>query len=114
MKSFAMLRMPILLCGFGAALILSPACQGQEVSSEQFADRNTAPFETVQKAGTVAPKKEQAKPKAAASAVPARTRKAEPTQTAQLTPIHEVAKPEGQNAVAVEDNRKAARKQKKQ
>lgn len=106
MKSFAMLKMPILLCGFGAALILSPACKAQEVSPEQFADGNTVPFETAQKAATGAPKQEQAKPKAAATAVPARTRKAEPVQTAQLTPIHEVAKPKGQDAAAVADKRK--------
>jgi len=113
MKPFAMLRMPILLCGFGAALLLSPACKAQEASSEQFADRNTAPFEAVSKAA-VAPKAEQAKPKSATSHAPAHTKKAEPVETAQLTPIHEVPKQAGQHAVAVPDNRKTARKQGKQ
>jgi hypothetical protein len=114
MKPLAMLKMPILLGAFGAALMFSPACKAQEVSPEQFEDRNTAPFENMQKTTAVAPKKEQTRSKAAASAVPARTRKAEPVQTAQLTPIREVSKQEGQNAAAVPDNRKTARKQKKQ
>jgi hypothetical protein len=113
MKSFAMLRMPILLCGFGAAMILSPGCKAQEVSTEQFADRNTAPFETVSKAA-VAPKTEQARPKAAVSHAPANAKKAELVQTAQLTPIHEVSKQDGQDAAAVPDRRKTARKQNRQ
>lgn len=108
MKSFVMLRMPILICGFALAVILSPACKAQEVSPELFTDNNTVPFEAVQRTIPAAPKKEQAKPRAATSQAPARARKTEPVQTAQLTPIHEVSKPEGQGAAAVADKRKTA------
>jgi len=115
MQPFAMLRMPILLCALWAALLLSAACKAQEVSPEQFEDRNAVPFEPVSKA-TVAPKTEQAKPKAATSHAPTRAnkKKTEPVQTAQLTPIHEVSKQDGQDTVAVPDKRKTTRKQNKQ
>ena len=39
MKPFRMLRIPILLFGLGgAALLLSPACKAQEVTSDHFTD----------------------------------------------------------------------------
>src|SRR5258708_18035481 len=38
MKAFRMLNIPIMLLGFGGALILSPACKAQEVSPDHFTD----------------------------------------------------------------------------
>ena len=38
MKSFVMLKLPIVLVGLGAALVLSPACKAQEVSPDHFTD----------------------------------------------------------------------------
>ncbi|HMD08486.1 MAG TPA: hypothetical protein VKH63_13190 [Candidatus Acidoferrum sp.] len=38
MKSFAMLKFPMILVGLGAALVLSPACKAQEVSPDHFTD----------------------------------------------------------------------------
>ena len=38
MKSFGMLKCPMMLVGFGAALLLSPACRAQEVSPDHFTD----------------------------------------------------------------------------
>lgn len=38
MKSFGMLKLPILLAGIGAALLLSPSCKAQEVSNDHFLD----------------------------------------------------------------------------
>jgi len=36
MKSFGMLKIPMILVGFGAAIVLSPACKAQEVSPDHF------------------------------------------------------------------------------
>jgi hypothetical protein len=36
MKSFGMLKIPMILIGFGAALALTPACKAQEVSPDHF------------------------------------------------------------------------------
>ena len=38
MKPFVMLKFPMMLVGVGAALLLSPACQAQEVSPDHFTD----------------------------------------------------------------------------
>ena len=38
MKSFVMLKLPMVLVGLGAALVLSPACKAQEVSPDHFTD----------------------------------------------------------------------------
>jgi hypothetical protein len=38
MKPFVMLKFPMMLVGFGAALLLSPACKAQEVSPDHFTD----------------------------------------------------------------------------
>lgn len=36
MKSFHTLKLPIILLGFGGALLLSPACKAQEVAPDHF------------------------------------------------------------------------------
>ena len=36
MKSFSMLKIPMLLLGFGGALLLSPSCKAQEVNPDHF------------------------------------------------------------------------------
>lgn len=38
MKSFGMLKIPMILVGLGAALAFSPACKAQEVSPDHFTD----------------------------------------------------------------------------
>jgi len=38
MKPFGMLKIPMILVGLGAALVLSPACKAQEVSPDHFTD----------------------------------------------------------------------------
>ena len=38
MKSFNMLKMPVILLGLGGLLLLSPACKAQEVSPDHFTD----------------------------------------------------------------------------
>jgi len=38
MKSLAMLKLPMILVGLGAALVLSPASKAQEVSPDHFTD----------------------------------------------------------------------------
>ena len=38
MKSFRILKFPMILVGLGAALALSPACKAQEVNPDHFTD----------------------------------------------------------------------------
>jgi hypothetical protein len=38
MKPFNMLKMPMILLGFGGALLLSPTCKAQECSPDHFTD----------------------------------------------------------------------------
>jgi hypothetical protein len=37
-KSFTMLKLPVILLGFGGALLLSPACKAQEATPDHFTD----------------------------------------------------------------------------
>src|ERR1700688_1677862 len=38
MKSFGMLKIPMILVGLGVAIFLSPACKAQEMSPDHFTD----------------------------------------------------------------------------
>jgi hypothetical protein len=38
MKSFGMLKLPMILAGIGAAMLFSPSCKAQEVSNDHFTD----------------------------------------------------------------------------
>ena len=38
MKSFGMLKLPMILVGVGAAMLFSPSCKAQEVSNDHFTD----------------------------------------------------------------------------
>lgn len=38
MKSFGMLKLPMILAGVGAAMLFSPSCKAQEVSNDHFTD----------------------------------------------------------------------------
>jgi len=48
MKPFVTLKLPILLCGLGAALLLSPRCKAQsEIDPDHFEGVNTEALEKV-------------------------------------------------------------------
>lgn len=104
MKPFEILRLPILLGGLAAALVLSPACKAQEVASEQFADNNTESWE---KPSRPAPQADKAKSKPLAA--PAQPPK--PTASPETVRLASAHKSAGSDAVA--DKRKASRQPKK-
>jgi hypothetical protein len=107
MKSFVMLRLPMLLCGLGAALILSPACKAQsEVAPDHF--DGTDSWEVAYQAAP--PKSHQQKP----AVEQARTQKPSSAATLQLTAVRDVTSPTPQDAVAIQGKHKPARKPKNQ
>lgn len=63
MKPFNMLKITVLLLGFGGALLLSPACKAQECSPDHFTDTG---IEDVYQPGAVKVAAIKAKPKPAA------------------------------------------------
>jgi hypothetical protein len=110
MKSFRILNLPVMLLGFGAALILSPACKAQESSPDHFTDTG------VQDVYQPAPAKPAAAAKTKAAMTVAQAEKqqghlAASLQNASTRNSSSAAQP---NAVAVADKRKVvARKQEK-
>ena len=107
MKSFVMLKLPVLLCGLGAALILSPACKAQsEVAPDHF--DGTDSWEVAYRAST--PKGHQQQPVLAQ----AQTQKPGAGATVQMAAARSVTNPAPQDTLAIQDKRKPARKPKKQ
>lgn len=102
MKSFGMLKIPMILVGFGAALVLTPACKAQEVSPDHFTATGVQDVYENAMGKAVAPKLQQ-KP----SATQARTHQTNSPATlqpvAKRTPV-----PSGQPGTpAVADKRKS-------
>ena len=64
MKSFRMLKLPMMLVGLGAALALSPSCKAQEVSPDHFTDTGVQNVYESAPAKTAAPKPKQSQPTA--------------------------------------------------
>ena len=109
MKSFRMLNLPVMLLGFGAALILSPACKAQESSPDHFTDTG------VQDVYQPAPAKPAAaKTKAATTVAQAQKQQGHSAASLQNASTRNSSSAAQPNAVAVADKRKvAARKQEK-
>jgi hypothetical protein len=102
MKSFVMWKMPILLCGLGAALLFSPACKAQsEIDPDHF--DGTDSWEVAYRAKAIKSNKTNHKPQALHS-------KSRLPILAQAQPpaAPGVATPEAQDSVAIADKRKAA------
>jgi hypothetical protein len=105
MKSLGMWKLPMVLAGFGTALLLSPACKAQEVNPDHFTDSGVQNVYEVASVKPV-PAAVKAKPNAPASAARARQTNSPATlqPIAKRTPIS--ATPSGAQAVA--DKRKPA------
>ncbi len=101
MKSFGMLKIPIILVGLGAALVLSPACQAQEVSPDHFTDTGVQDVYESAPSKVVAPKVQQ-KPPATQVRTHLRHSPATLEPVAKRTPVS-AAQP---GAQAVADKRK--------
>ena len=113
MKTFFILKLPILLCFFGAALIFSPTSRAQsEVAPDHFDDgSNTEPFDRGSKTIIPDTNKTSQKPVAALT----RNRTSNPNQTKQLVAARNLSTPATQNAAVIEEKRKTAtRKSNKQ
>jgi len=99
MKAFGILKLPILVGAFGAALLLSPACKAQEVANEQFADNNMESWDRPSQPVVPEPAKAKSKPVAASANAP---KEKEPAQSVQLASVREPA------AADVADKRKTS------
>jgi hypothetical protein len=108
MKSFSLLKLPVLLLGFGAVLVFSPVCRAQsEIAPDHF--DGTDPWETAAHR-VVTPKTLQT-----SAVVQAQNRKAESHSAVQLAAVSEPSQAARQDTVAIQDKRQtAARKPKKQ
>jgi hypothetical protein len=105
MKPFILLKLPVVLLGFGAFLALSPVCKAQsEVSPDRF-DGTDSWVAAAQKPVPAA----KAKPATTThSSLQAQNGKADSGPTIQLAAAREVSKPTKHEAVAVQDKRKTA------
>lgn len=110
MKSFSLLKLPILLAGLGTLLLFSPACKAQsEVNPDHF--DGTDAWE----AAARKPVNSQVKATQKSGAFQAKSQKAGSGASVQLAAVRDQSNPVPGNAVAVEDKRKAAvRKSNKQ
>jgi hypothetical protein len=103
MKPFSLWKLPAVLLGFGAVLVLSPACKAQEVSPDRF-DGSDSWVAAAQKAVPAA----KAKPATSRSSLQAQNKKADSVPTVQLAAAREVSKPTKQEVVGIPDKRKTA------
>jgi hypothetical protein len=103
-KPFSLLKIPVLLVGFGALLLFAPACKAQsEVNPDHF--DGTDPWEVAARRPVTARTKTGA---AAPASYLAQNKKAGSAASLQLTAAREVASPAHGNTVAVRDKRKPA------
>jgi hypothetical protein len=109
MKASRMLNIPIMLLGFGGALILSPACKAQEVSPDHFTDTGVEDVYQAAPHQVAAPKLKQTPP-----ASEARNQQTDSPATLQLATNRNSLLPTPASALAIQEKRKTApRKPKK-
>jgi len=103
MKPFSLLKVPMLLTGFGAVLLFAPACKAQsEVSPDHF--DGTDSWEIAARTPVAA----KVKSGANASTIQAKNQKASAGPSLQLAAAREVTKSGPRTAVASQDQRKTA------
>ena len=101
MKSFSLLKLPVLLVGFGALLLFSPACKAQsEVNPDHFDGTDTW------EAAARRPVASQGKAAQKSGALQAQSQKASASTNVQLAAVRDVWNPVPRNAAAVQDKRK--------
>ena len=106
MKPFSLLKIPVLLVGFGALLFFAPACKAQsEVSPDHF--DGTDPWEIAARKPLTA----KTKVGAALGSYQAQNKKAGSGANLQLAAVRETPAPANHNAVVVGDKRKPAVRQ---
>jgi hypothetical protein len=103
MKSFSLLKIPMVLLGFGALMLFTPSCKAQsEVSPDHF--DGTDSWEIAART-PVAPK---IKPAKETGSYQAQNKKAGAGASLQLAAVREVSKTSPRKTVAMQDKRKTA------
>jgi hypothetical protein len=103
MKPFSLLKLPVLLAGFGALLFFTPTCKAQsEISPDHF--DGTDPWEIAARK-PVAPK---AKAAPEHGSYQAQNNKADSGASLKLAAVRDASNSTRHNAVAIQDKRKAA------
>ena len=103
MKPFSLLKLPVLLLGFGALALFTPSCKAQsEVSPDHF--DGTDPWEIAARK----PVTSIAKPANATGSYQAQNKKADSGASLQLAAVREASKSSPRKAVTVRDKRKTA------
>jgi hypothetical protein len=105
-KSFSLLKIPVLVVGFGALLFFAPACKAQsEVSPDHF--DGTDAWEMAARR----PVTPEVKAVQASASYQAENKKAGSGVNLQLAAARELPNPANHNAVAVREKRKPAVRQ---
>ena len=105
MKPYFTLKTSILICSFGAALLLSPACKAQsEVAPDHFEGGDTEPWEKASR--FAAPEPAKANPKQVAA--PAHGPKSNTSAKLQVAAARDLSKATEGEVVAIQDKRKAS------
>jgi len=100
-KSFSLLKLPILLAGFGALLLFSPTCKAQsEVNPDHFDGTDTW------EAAARRPVASQGKAAQKSGALQTQSQKARSGANVQLAAVRDMSNPVSRNAAAVQDKRK--------
>lgn len=103
-KSFILLKLPLIICGLGACLLLSPASRAQEVNLDHFDGPNTEPFHPVNPSPVPIAKNAHLKPAGnqKALAAPSRAPKTKPASSLQFTTAQDIPQPlSGKDAVGL-------------
>jgi hypothetical protein len=108
-KPFSLLKIPILLLGFGALLVFTPTCKAQsEINPDHFDGTDSwqrsaqKPVLSIERLASILPSAQ------------AQDKKPSSTATFQFATVRDSAKPTQEDAVALQDKRKAGRKPKNQ
>ena len=101
MKPFSLLKIPVLLAGFGALLFFAPACKAQsEISPDHFDGTDT---------WEIAARKPVAQRAAQLQGLSqAQNKKADSAASLKLAAVREASNASHDNAVAIADKRKVA------
>jgi hypothetical protein len=104
MKPFSLLKLPAMLLGLGAVMVLTPTCRAQsEISPDHF--DGTDPWESALAQRNSGANHKQVK---TPGALQAKQRKPDSGPAVTLAAAREVSNPAHQDAVAIQDKRKAA------
>jgi hypothetical protein len=103
MKSFGMWKIPVMLLGLGAAVILTPACKAQEVNPDHFTATGVDDVNQASQQKTAAPALKQTP-----SAQRVRNHQTDTPATLQLAATRDASLPAQPGTATAQEKRKAA------